>query len=176
MTAEQSQSHSNTTLWVLIAGTILPFTAAWIVHLNPSLLGNMKTSNRGELVTPARPLPAMTWETLGGEPFSSTDLEGNWTMVTVADSACDKTCELNLYHLRQIRLAMGEDRTRVLRLLVLQDTDNLEQLAPKLVPFEGTVVITGPDDARGRLLDVLSPDKPPAATDRVFIIDPQDRV
>lgn len=176
MTAEQSQSRSNTTLWVLIAVTILPFTAAWIVHLNPSLLGDMKTSNRGELVTPPRPLPALEWETLNGEALSSSDLEGNWTMLTVAGSACDETCELNLYHLRQIRLAMGEDRKRVLRILLLQDTDNLDQLASKLAPFEGTIVLTGSQEARGQLLDVVSPDATGGAADRIFLIDPQGRL
>lgn len=173
MTAEQTQSRSNTTLWVLIIVTILPFTAAWVVHLNPSLLGSMKTSNRGELVIPPRPLPDTTWETLGGKSLTNTDLEGNWTIVTVADSACDETCELNLYHMRQIRLAMGEDRKRILRLLLLKDADNLGQLGPKLAPFAGTVVITGTDDARGQFLNALSPGKPASASDRMYLIDPQ---
>ena len=101
MTAAKPKSYAP--LWVLIAISVLPFTAAWIAFLNPSLLGDIKTSNRGELVTPPRPVPAMTLETLSGDPFDTGQFSGHWTLLTVADSECDRGCETNLYHLRQAR-------------------------------------------------------------------------
>ena len=159
-------------LWALIVVTALPFAAAWIVYFNPSLLGDMQTSNRGELVTPPRPVPAMTLDTLSGEPFRTGELEANWTLLSVAGSDCDRDCEVNLYHMRQIRLAMGEERSRILRLLVLEDDQATETLAARIEPYAGTIVITGPAATRDELLDFLSPGEE-AATNRIFLIDPQ---
>ncbi len=174
MTAEKKRS--NGPLWALIAITVLPFAAAWVVYLNPSLMEAIQKSNRGELVTPPRPLPALTLNTLDGDPFDSRELEGNWTLLTVAGSSCDQDCALNLYHLRQIRLAMGEDRRRILRVLVLEDTRALDQLRPKLDAFEGTVVVTGPEADRDLLLDTLSTGDRITATNRVYLIDPQGKL
>ena len=168
----EAKRRSYAPLWALIAVTMLPFAAAWIVYFNPSLLGEMQTSNRGELVTPPRPVPAMTLDILSGESFRSGDLQGNWTLVSVAGSDCDRDCEINLYHMRQIRLAMGEERSRILRLLVLEDDQSTDALAARLEPYAGTIVITGPAAMRDQLLDFLSPGED-TASNRIFLIDPQ---
>ena len=168
----EAKRRSYAPLWALIVVTILPFAGAWIVYFNPSLLGEMQTSNRGELVTPPRPVPAMTLDTLSGESFRTGELQANWTLLSVAGSDCNRDCEINLYHMRQIRLAMGEERSRILRLLVLEDDQATDALAARLEPYAGTIVITGPAATRDGLLDFLSPGEE-AATDRIFLIDPQ---
>lgn len=169
----ETARHSNRPFWILLVITGLPFLAAWIVFFNPSLMDHFSTSNRGELVTPVRPLPSLQLETLSGAPFDTKELEGNWTLVSVTDSQCDDNCQTNLYHMRQVRLAMGEDRKRVLRILVLTDPDKVTagELEQQVAPFEGTVVVTGPADARGKLLAALDADGTPLR-DRIFMIDP----
>ena len=81
MTAAKPKSYAP--LWILIAITVLPFAAAWVAFLNPSLLGDMQTTNRGELVTPPRPLPTMTLQTLSGDAFNTRQYAGHWTLLTV---------------------------------------------------------------------------------------------
>ena len=131
----EARTRSLAPFWALLAITALPFVAAWIVYFNPSLLGDFRTTNRGSLVTPARPVPALALETLDGAGLDTGDLRTHWTLLTVADSACGRDCETNLYHLRQIRLAMGEERDRVLRILLLNDTDEAATLAGRLEPY-----------------------------------------
>ena len=164
---------SNRPFWILLAVTGLPFIAAWIIFFNPSLMDRFSTSNHGALVTPVRPLPALEFETLTGASLPTKHLEGNWTLLSVTGSRCDENCETNLFHMRQIRLAMGEDRKRVLRVLLIEDPDNLAraELEAQLEPFEGTAVITGPREAREQLLATLDTDGTPAK-DRIFLIDP----
>lgn len=166
----ETARRSLTPFWVLLTVTALPFIAAWIVYFNPSLLGDRSTSNHGTLVTPPRPIPQMQLETLDATGFDTAALAGNWTLLTVADSNCDGDCETNLYHLRQIRLAMGEERKRILRILVLNDPATTEAIRKRVAPFEGTVVVTGPAPARDRLLETLAGSGD--ATNRVFLIDP----
>jgi cytochrome oxidase Cu insertion factor (SCO1/SenC/PrrC family) len=167
-----SGRRSLAPFWVLLAVTALPFIAAWIVYFNPSLLGDFRTTNRGQLVTPSRTVPHLTLETLEGTGFDTGALEGHWTLLTVADSQCDEVCETNLYHMRQVRLAMGEERARVLRILVLNDTAAAATLADRLAPYTGTVVVTGPAAAREQILALLDTGEGVPPTDRIFIIDP----
>lgn len=164
---------SNRPFWILLAVTGLPFIAAWILFFNPSLMDRFSTSNHGTLVTPVRTLPALEFETLTGASLPTKHLEGNWTLLSVTGSRCDENCRTNLFHMRQIRLAMGEDRKRVLRVLVIDDPENLvrTEWEEQLEPFEGTAVITGPKEAREQLLATLDTDGMPAQ-DRIFLIDP----
>ena len=168
----ETARRSLTPFWILLAITALPFLAAWIVYFNPSLLGDRSTSNHGTLVTPPQPIPPMQLDTLDAAGFDTAGLAGNWTLLTVADSNCDRDCETNLYHLRQIRLAMGEERQRILRLLVLNDAEATDALRERIAPFEGTVIVTGPAPARDRLLEILNEGSGSGTTNRVFLIDP----
>lgn len=168
----ETTAHSYRPLWILIAVTVLPFIGAWIVFLNPSLMEDMKTTNRGELVEPPRPFPALSFETLDGQGFDSSNLTGHWSLLSVADADCGQGCQTNLYHMRQIRLAMGEERRRIHRIMVLNGNSGAEGLAEKLGPYEGTTVITGPTEERDRVMQLLQLDDGVPTTDRLFLIDP----
>ena len=165
--------NPNRPFWILLAVTGLPFLAAWIVFFNPALMDTFSTSNKGELITPVRPIADMELRTLEGSTFDTGALKDNWTMLSVASSQCGEGCETNLYHMRQIRLAMGEDRKRVQRILVLSDEDPaaIAALTDRMTPYEGTIVITGPAGERDRLLTML--DTGDGNTDnRIFMVDP----
>jgi hypothetical protein len=111
-------------------------------------------------------------ETLDGEGLDTGKLDGHWTLLTVADSRCSKTCETNLYHMRQIRLAMGEERKRILRVMILNGITSAAALADRLDPYAGTIVVTGPSVALEQLMTLLDTGDDVPATDRVFLIDP----
>lgn len=170
----ETAKTSNRPFWMLLAVTGLPFVAAWILYFNPALVDSLSTSNKGELITPVRAVPDMELQTLDGGVFDTRALKDNWTLLSVAASQCGEGCETNLYHMRQIRLAMGEERSRVLRILVLSDSDPTATaaLAERMTPYAGTVVITGPAAARDRLLALLDGDGGDT-DDRIFMIDPQ---
>lgn len=65
--------------------------------------------NHGELIRPARPLPAVPDPTL---------FRGKWTLVYVGDGSCDADCRATLYVMRQTRLALGAEMPRVARVFL----------------------------------------------------------
>lgn len=78
-------------------------------------------TNYGELVTP-RPVPQdLSLRTLDGAAVAPDSLRGQWTLVVVADAACDKTCENHLYLQRQLRETLGRDAERVDKLWLVTD-------------------------------------------------------
>ncbi len=158
-------------LWALLAVTGLPFLAALYLFLNPQLLEGLGSTSHGRIVQPVRPLPELKLQTLDGRGLDLGSLRGSWVLLAVGDSRCGEPCTRNLFYLRQIRRAMGEDRFRVQRVMVLAEGRVADDLAARLRPYEGTRVLTGPDAARARLLDTLRVDAQPL-TGRVYIVDP----
>lgn len=172
---EADKPKGRGTMLALLLVTGLPFMLAMYLFYNPQVLDGIGTKNRGQLVQPTIAMPPMQLQTLDGRTFDTERLKGNWSLLMLAASDCDANCQQNLFHLRQIRRAMGEGRYHVQRLMLLTDTRNTTGLAKQLEPFEGTEVLTGPADARAQLLKSLAVNGP-ADEGRIYTIDPQGRL
>ncbi|MBS0366020.1 MAG: hypothetical protein JSR67_09380 [Proteobacteria bacterium] len=64
--------------------------------------------NHGVLIQPARPLPAT----------AAVPLSGKWSLVYISDGDCSAQCRNVLYVMRQTRLALNTDMTRVQRIFL----------------------------------------------------------
>jgi len=166
------KKNSNGPFYVLLAITGLPFILALYFFYNPHLVSHLSTGNNGTLINPPVVVPAMQLNTIDGKTFDTKQLKDNWTLLMVASSQCDEKCIQNLFFLRQIRLAMGEDRSKIQRVMMLTDTEHTAALNKKLETYEGTITITGPKKDRAKLIKLLQVDETPLAN-RVFLVDPQ---
>jgi cytochrome oxidase Cu insertion factor (SCO1/SenC/PrrC family) len=172
-TEESRRKRSLTPLWVLLAVTVLPYVLGWWYFSHQDAVPLGEAGNKGDLVTPVRELPALPLETLEGETAATGDLLGKWTLIAVGPGACSEACERDLYFLRQIRRAMGEERFRVQRLYLATDAEDLRGLREKLAAeYEGTRVVTGPAASRERLLELLRVNGIEDPTGARFIVDP----
>ncbi len=89
--------------------------------------------NYGELIQPARPLPAVQARLLDGTAYALPALQGQWLLVSVAGGACNEACQKNIYWTRQLREVMGRDKDRIERVwLVSDDSDVDAKLAPQV--------------------------------------------
>lgn len=120
------------TLILLALVCIVPVVASYLMYY---LWRPTDTVNHGDLVTPAQ-LPAGVLEGVAGQPdFSRGELDGRWTLVTVAPAACGGACDAALYTMRQSRLAQGKEMPRVARLWLV--TDDATPAAPTLAGHDG---------------------------------------
>lgn len=174
-TAVASPKRSNRTLWILVAVCAFPYLGGWFYYQNRDMLPLPPTTNYGTLVSPVRAVGELPLESLNGATFNTVDLRGSWVLVTVADSACSERCQKNLYFLRQVRQAMGNERRRVERLLVLTETSQLAALQPHLAEHVGMRIAVGAADAIQHLQTVLQ-NPNPVAQDGLYIIDPLGNV
>jgi cytochrome oxidase Cu insertion factor (SCO1/SenC/PrrC family) len=151
-----------------------PFVATWFYYFFPEYLPEAR-SNRGDIINPAIELPqGLVLRTLEGAHFDPNALEGAWTLVYLADGICSEACVQRLVELRQIRLALAENRNLVERLLLVADPHTPLDQGLMEGAFEGMRAAEMDRGAAASLLAALGSGT--EALDRVYILDPQGRL
>lgn len=158
-------------LLLLILIFALPPMAAYVVYYGGWMPSTH--SNKGELVEPVQALPALTLTDVSGERRSLSALSGQWVMLAVAGELCDEACQATLYKLRQVRLALGEGRMRVERVLIYEKRSASLDRDALLENYEGTYLLAADEVYETRWLPVLAAVSDGSPVGNVFIIDQQ---
>lgn len=157
-------------LWTMIVVFAAPVVAAWFYFFFPEYLPQTR-SNRGEILSPPVALPRDLGLTgSDGTPFDPASLRGAWTLVYLAQGACDASCLSRLIELRQIRLGLGEGRQLVERLLIVAGPQGALDLGTSTRAFDGMHLARLDAAGATRLLDSLG--EGPEASGRVYLLDP----
>jgi len=157
-------------LWTMVAVFAAPVIAAWFFYLNPEYLPAGRT-NKGELISPVLPLTSdVALFSPDGSELDRSGLTGKWTLVYVAGGECTDACLDRLIAIRQVRLALGESRLGVGRMLILTDPVAADLASSLEHKFDGMQVALTDASGRERLLDLLG--EGAAALDRIYILDP----
>jgi hypothetical protein len=124
--------------------------------------------NHGTLITPVRPLPVLAPPGVRvGAAAPVALFRARWSLVYVGDGACDPSCRRTLYVMRQTRLGLNNDMTRVERVfLASADCCDREFLARE---HSGVVLV----DASGPGAAALLGEFPAADREHtLFLVDP----
>jgi hypothetical protein len=138
------------TLALLAALFLLPLLLAFFTYYGSSWrpAGSV---NHGVLIQPPRPLPAL--KLVPGTPAAPVPaaglFRGQWSLVYVGDGACEAACRATLYVMRQTRLALNNDMTRVARVFLVTAHCCAPELAQE---HAGLVVLNAQDAAAAPLL------------------------
>jgi cytochrome oxidase Cu insertion factor (SCO1/SenC/PrrC family) len=142
---EQTPRKSYTTLWVMIILFALPYIAAVYFYKNSDGL-DLVQNNYGTIVTPVKAIESIDMETLDNATFSFSDLKGKWIFVTIGSSLCEEQCQKNMYKIRQIRKAVAQERSRVERVFLLTDSQDINGFTLKINDYQGMYVIKPSED------------------------------
>jgi cytochrome oxidase Cu insertion factor (SCO1/SenC/PrrC family) len=126
--------------------------------------------NAGELIQPARPLPALELPLISSERRTDPQfLKGKWTFLYAQRGRCDDECRRHLYDTRQVRLALDREMNRVQRVFIGDadccDLPELKAAHPDLI-----VIRSSPED--DALLALLPMREGASNSHRVYLIDP----
>lgn len=157
---------------VLILLFLAPLAFAFWLYYGSGWRPSGRT-NHGDLIDPARPLPAVAFVPVGGgEPLAHV-LEGKWSLLVVGggqgegDQGCDATCREALVYARQTWISMGKELTRAQRVLLAPanccDAEYLKREHEGLVALQAG----GPEAAP------LLAEFPAPTAGFVFIVDPR---
>ncbi len=135
----------------------------WFPGVRPS-----HTTNYGQLINPALPVPPLSLVDGKGAPFGEPVFAIRWSYVLLAGSDCDEQCQRNLVMTRQVRLAMNEKRSRIQRVLVLSDAAAVASVEARLKPEHPELrVVADTGEPGKRLSDFLQP-----AGAAAYLLDP----
>ena len=138
-----ARRKSRLKLILIISIFAIPLILASIyLHLVRSSGGQMGDTSRGQLIQPAVPLTEFSLTQQDSESFNLDSVRGSWTLLYLPEGECTDTCELNLYHMRQVRLALNHRMDRVQRAVWMdaegQISDELLAEHPGLMAATGT--------------------------------------
>ena len=123
--------------------------------------------NYGELVTPQRPIPAITTLNLDGKASELTALKKQWLLVSVANAECGEPCQKRLYFQRQMREALGKEKGRIDRVWLITDSAPVD---PRLRPaLADATVLRVPSE---QLTQWLPPAAGQQLEDHLYLVDP----
>lgn len=168
---QQARTRGRRQLVGLAALFFVPLAIAFWLYYGPMQWRPNGGTNQGELIAPARPLPAVALARPDGSPIDAQFLRGKWTMLYVGDGQCDARCRKVLYLTRQSRLALNKDMDRLQRVFLVTglccDRAYLAAEHPDLV----VALVDGPAGA-----SLLAPfpayGEPAGASGRIFLVDP----
>lgn len=166
--------RNRLTLLALIAVFAMPPLLGWLFIMNPDWLPS-ETVNKGVLVHPPRAVSGLQLlDTENGQPFDWNFFRDKWVFVAINRGDCDQQCISRLINLRQLRRALGAERQRVARALILLPNATGETSEPPpMEGLEGTQILhTATDSAAGDTVSLFELDQA-EASDHLFIIDPR---
>jgi hypothetical protein len=121
-TPGELRARNLRTLAALAALFLLPLVIAFFTYYGTAWRPAAHV-NHGQLITPARPLPAalavVTGEAQSGTPDPAVPVfRKRWSLVYVGAGSCNADCRHALYVMRQTRLALNNDMARVERVFL----------------------------------------------------------
>ncbi len=159
----------SVSFWLLLAITAAPVIGGWVFYLNPHWLPDTR-ANRGELIDPVVALQELTLRDRTGAVIALGRPEGRWRLLLSVDQ-CSDACRRALWTTRQVRLALGEGRTRVERLLVL-GSEPPPQLEAWLQTEHPGLRVAAPEGERRKRMQQLLAAVGEAFAGDIFVVDP----
>lgn len=163
---------SNASFVGLILVFLVPLVVATLLYTFRDSLPLPDPKTNGTLIHPARPINQFDAQTTKGESLSLDHLHGKWTLVYIGGSQCNLYCEASLFKMRQARLALGENMSRVQRLYLLTDNTDLDSLEPILSEHPKLTTASITEDMQKAVLEIFG-EQPEG---NVYIVDPLGNV
>ena len=173
MVATETKGPSRRQVYILIGVFFAPLILAFILYYGLGVRPPGST-NKGDLIHPAVPLPEVTLPSgstgVGDQQLPANFLRGKWSMVFIGDGACDNRCREALTLMRQTRIALNDNMTRVQRVFLITgnccDSNYLDQEHRGLL-------LARIDTPEGRTLLETFPDGAGAVSHgRIYLVDP----
>jgi hypothetical protein len=162
----------NLRMLALLAGLfVLPLLFAFYMYYGTDWRP-VRRVNHGTLITPARPLPAVHLPQVNMSDSDAAapepqQLRTRWSMVYVGAGNCDEPCRQALYVMRQTRLSLNNDMSRVERVFLTTGNCCAREFLAHEHP--GLVVLDATGEQGTRLLREFPADGRPYS---LFIVDP----
>lgn len=152
--------RSKIQLFAILLVCLLPIVLSYFFYFFAKPQGGM---SYGHLLEVKR-VTQTPVKLLDGQARSLEEVqEGKWALVMIAHAKCDQACHDKLFAMRQYRLGQGLESSRIKRIWIIDDQEDLNQKLPN-------DLLEGVDIVRASQLEI---DHPSVWDKSIFLIDPQ---
>jgi len=154
---------------LLLAIFVAPVVVAYAVYFLFPGLRPTHTTNYGELVDPARPLPALDLRDADGKPAAAGLFKGKWGMVYIGPADCALACQNEVHLSRQVRTSLDRNARRLQRIYIAPDAQALAAARALFATEHPDLLLLADAGAPGsRAADFFQPGAP----DALYMVDP----
>jgi hypothetical protein len=163
LTALHPSGHGK--LLAMVLACSLPVLLAIFVFFVVKPTGQ---ANFGELIHPARSMPAVSLLNAQGESVALAELKGQWLLVSVGSASCATECAQHLFIQRQLREMLNKDKDRVDRIWLVTDDGSINPDVNTLL--SDTTVLRASVPVLKAWLGEMPLE---TVTQQLFVVDPQ---
>ncbi len=169
-TEPQAPPRNRKQFLLLLAIFLMPVLAAYAVYFLFPGLRPTGTTNYGQLLPQARPLPALELRDAEGKPADAGLFKGKWSLVQVGTADCADTCRGQAHLSRQVRTALALNARRLQRIYIAPDAEALAAAKALLPPAEhpDLLLLADAGAAGNRAAGFFLPGQP----DALYLVDP----
>lgn len=169
-TAPATPPRNRKQFLLLLAIFLMPLLAAYAVYFLFPGLRPTGTTNYGQLLPQARPLPALDLRGADGKPAGAGLFKGKWSMVVIGAADCAELCRGQVHLSRQARTALALNARRLQRLYIAPDAQALAAAQSLFPPAEhpDLLLLADAGAAGNRATDFFQP----APADALYLLDP----
>lgn len=174
-TAVKSKNRGRFFLILLILVFIGPIIASYGLYYFRSFVP--ETLSNGRLILPPLDLNKLPLSNANGKSFSLKEFGGDWVMLYVEPTKCNKACLDTLYKMRQIRIRLGKNMDRVKRAILTYRDFNDNALNEYLkAPYQGTLHLQTPKTDLAKFLVKLPSHEQAEKKGYLYLVDPLGNV
>jgi len=160
-------SVRNRNRWMLLLLAILFIGPALLARVLYDSHWKPQSLNHGHLLNP--PIAFQNYQ-----KQIPKNLQGKWLLLHVLKKPCEKDCQQNIYKTRQIRIALGKERERLIRVIVTAaetPDPNIAKILPRYKNELFHIAI-----AKSQIMNMLK--QSPASSDigLLFVVDPDGNI
>jgi hypothetical protein len=143
---------------------VLPFTVAATLHLL-----NLKPSGHsyGNLVQPPRALNFPKLYDADGKEVKPEQWLKKWSVVSLDDADCAKSCQAEMHLLKQINTSLNKDADRLQRVLLMPTEPKAEIMTGLKKQYPDLLIIAGADTQTVKFSSEFN-----VAGGHIYLIDP----
>ncbi len=176
----QTPKAKKSSYWVAIILAlvfIIPIVLAWTFFNEEHELANVDTSNYGHLILPPPYIEKLALKQVNGKAATKRMLLGKWRMLYINPNGCEKVCRSNLYKMRQVRIALGKNQSRVARIFVSLDRQQRIVIEDAIAHgYTGTALLETTKVNAAKFLHKLPSAKMALKQGYLYLVDPHGNV
>ncbi len=172
--SEAQRNKGRREFLLLVAVFFLPIIIVLVLYFNLEKWDIGGERNHGDLIQPPRLLTDVALTDQEGATFRFSDVRDKWLMIHFGGASCNPECVEELYLMRQIRLAQGGNRQRLVRIHISTDGAPQASLRAVLAEHPDLKIVYADDANLRKVLNQFKHDTGSGPSlQSIYLVDPR---